>query len=80
MNNMKEKSGTVAVIVVLIVLSFFFGRATVKPKVVEKIKTIKEIVYDFPGNLTEICDNLHKQEIFRHDAYYEGWKAGLNAR
>ena len=77
MNSMKGQSGTVAVVVVLIVLSFFFGRATVKPRVVEKVKTAKEIVYDFPGNLNEICNNLHKQEILKSEAYYEGFKDGL---
>ena len=82
MNSMKGQSGTVAVVVVLIVLSFFFGRATVKPKIeVETVvKTVETIVYKPPEGIEELCSNLHKQEIRKSDAYYEGYKAGLNAR
>ena len=76
---MTEKVGWIITIgmAVLTSLSFFLGQTIVKPKVIEKIKVVKETIYECPGNLNEICNNLHKQEIYKSEAYYEGFKDGL---
>ena len=76
---MEKNSGTIAVIVVLIILSFLFVWATKKPEIVEKVQIVEKMIYRCPDNMDIICDNLRKEKIHNSDFYLEGWKDGFKA-